>query len=116
MLCPNGGRVWCAKGVVSPQYGLPQDQDLVTFGKYTWSTYAEIYKGPGYCIWTMDTAQNASNPEMGAQMELMAEGSEHFQRLAQLVHPSPQILVIGSCNHILLPESGLCAFSLLFGC
>jgi hypothetical protein len=68
-----------AQAEVTTQTGMPQDQDLVIFGKYTGSTYLEVLQDATYCNWIMDTMENDSGM-------MKPESSEQFQRLAQYIH------------------------------
>ena len=44
---------------VTPQHGLPQDNDLVIFGNHAGSMYAEVLQEHQYCIWVLETVQHA---------------------------------------------------------
>ena len=68
-----------APGEVTAQTRMPQDQDLVIFGKYTGSNYLETFQDATYCNWIMDTVENESGM-------MKTETSEQFQRLAQYIH------------------------------
>jgi hypothetical protein len=49
---------------MTPADSQPQDQDLVVFGKYTGSTYLEVYQqDPQYCNWLMQTAEAGESSE-----------------------------------------------------